>query len=208
MEPDHEKADAPRGPAGFGDRIRSYRKARRLTLKLLAAHVGITESFLSQIERGKCGASVGTLNQLANALGLSMSDLFDETPIVNSQVLRRAERPELHAEGVTKYLLTRRPLQNLEVLEGTFEVGASTGGPEYVHGDSQELVYVLAGTVKLDLGDRSYVLSRGDSVDFRSSTPHALGNVGKGKARALWMISPPTSDGSESHGTAGPVQSA
>ncbi len=71
-----------------GARIRSYRKARRLTLKLLAADVGVTESFLSQIERGKCGASIGTLTQLANALRITMSDLFDETSIANSQLLR------------------------------------------------------------------------------------------------------------------------
>jgi transcriptional regulator with XRE-family HTH domain len=189
--------------ARLGGRIRAYRKMRRLTLQRLAAHAGITESFLSQIERGRSGASVGTLHLIAHALGINLTDLFDNSRGPQPNVLRAAERPKLYAEGVTKFLLTRRPLQHLEVLEGTFEAGATTGGPEYVHGDSQELVYVLEGTVRLNLADESYVLDVGDSIDFRSSTPHGLANIGAAGARVLWIISPPSTDSDEAHGVVG-----
>ena len=200
METDQPAPSLIDDRALLGGRIRSYRQMRRLTLQRVAAHAGITESFLSQIERGRSGASVGKLHLIAAALGINLTDLFDEGRGPQPQVLRAAARPKLYAEGVTKFLLTRRPLQHLEVLEGTFATGATTGGPEYVHGDSQELVYVLEGKVRLNLAEESYVLDIGDSIDFRSSTPHGIANLGKAEARVLWIISPPSTDSDGAHG--------
>jgi len=187
----------PGGPAGaddgdFGARIRAFRKMRRLTLKSVASHAGVSESFLSQVERGNSGASVSTLKLIAEALGLSLSDLFSEGGAPQHRVVRPEERPRILAAGVVKYMLTQRPLKELEVLEGEFEPGATTGGVEYTHGDSQELLYVLDGTVELTLGGETFTLTASCSMEYRSSVAHGLRNVGKGTARLLWIISPPS----------------
>ena len=177
---------------GIGGRIRTYRKMRRLTLKAVAHHAGVSESFLSQVERGASGASVATLRLIAEALGLSLSDLFTDRGHPGHRVLEREDRPVIHAPGVIKSMLTLRPLKELEVLEGEFEPGASTGGAEYVHGDSQELLYVIEGTIRLVLGDEVHTLLDGSSIDYRSSVPHKTTNVGDTTARLLWIISPPS----------------
>lgn len=181
-----------RGDQALGSRIRAYRTMRRLTLKQVATHVGVSEGFLSQVERGASGASVATLRLIAQALGLSVSDLFSEGDAPAHRVLEAARRPVIHAPGVVKYMLTQRPLRELEVLEGEFEPGASTGGAEYVHGDSLELVYVIDGTVRLTLGPDTHSLSASDSIEYRSSIPHGLTNIGDRPARILWIISPPS----------------
>ena len=183
---------ATRGDQALGSRIRAYRKMRRLTLKQVAEHVGVSEGFLSQVERGASGASVATLRLIAQVLGLAVSDLFSEGDMPGHRVLEAARRPVIHAPGVVKYMLTQRPLKELEVLEGEFEPGASTGGAEYVHGDSQELVYVIDGTVSITLGPDEHTLRASDSIEYRSSTPHSLTNIGDGPARILWIISPPS----------------
>ena len=75
---------------------------------------------------------------------------------------------------------------------GELDVGGSTGAEPYAHGDSEELFVVLAGTVQLELGGELYELGSGDSIDYRSSTPHRAVNVGGGRAEVMWIISPPS----------------
>jgi mannose-6-phosphate isomerase-like protein (cupin superfamily) len=108
-------------------------------------------------------------------------------------VLRRAERPSL-SFGVlgTKRLLTPRPLSHLEVFVGELDPGGSTGTEPYAHGDSEELLIVLSGTVQLELGGELHELENGDSIDYRSSTPHRVINRGEEPAEVIWIISPPS----------------
>jgi len=109
------------------------------------------------------------------------------------RVLRRAERPTL-AFGILgrKHLITPRPLQHLEVFVGELDAGGSTGAEPYAHGDSEELFVVLSGTVQLELGGDLHQLESGDSIDYRSSTPHRVTNAGDDLAEVMWIISPPS----------------
>ncbi len=48
----------------LGERIRAIRRLRRKTLKEVASAANISESFLSQLERGRTNATVATLQRL------------------------------------------------------------------------------------------------------------------------------------------------
>ena len=65
----------------LGERIRELRLQRpeRWTQEDLAERAGISVSFLSMIERGERVAHVETLAALADALGVSLSELFAGT---------------------------------------------------------------------------------------------------------------------------------
>ena len=176
-----------------GERLRELRRFRRATLRTIADRSGLSESFLSQVERGRSSASIASLRKIADALGVSMADLFEPDAVPGPKVIRRHDRPTL-AFGVlgTKALLTPKPLQHLEVFVGELQVGGSTGDQPYVHGDSEELVVVIAGTVQLELGGELFDLESGDSIDYRSSTPHRVSNTGQEIAEVMWIISPPS----------------
>jgi transcriptional regulator with XRE-family HTH domain len=176
-----------------GERLRVLRGFRRLTLRAVADRSGLSESFISQVERGRSNASIGSLKRIAEALGVTMADLFGSDGPPGPRVLRRADRPAL-SFGILgrKFLLTPRPLTHLEVFAGELEVGGSTGEQPYAHGDSEELFVVLSGSVQLELGGEVYELGRGDSVDYRSSTPHRVANTGDTTAEVLWIVSPPS----------------
>ncbi|HYY02601.1 MAG TPA: XRE family transcriptional regulator [Gaiellaceae bacterium] len=176
-----------------GERLRAIRRSRRCTLREVAERAGVSESFLSQVERGRSSASIASLRRIAGALGVTVADLFEPTGPPKPRVLRRDERPAL-LFGVLgrKLLLTPRPLHQLEVFVGELDVGGSTGTEPYVHGDSEELVVVLTGTVQLELGGDVHELEAGDSIDYRSSTPHRVVNVGVDQAEVMWIISPPS----------------
>jgi mannose-6-phosphate isomerase-like protein (cupin superfamily) len=148
---------------------------------------------LSQVERGRSSASIASLRRITDALGVSVADLFEPDGLPAPRVLRSEDRPAL-AFGILgrKLLLTPRPLQHLEVFMGELEVGGSTGAQPYAHGDSEELFVVLSGTVQLELGGELFELESRDSIEYRSSTPHRIANVGDERAEVMWIISPPS----------------
>ncbi len=179
-------------------RVRRFRQARRLSLRKLGEMAGTTASFLSQLERGATGATTSTLMRIANALGISIADLFDDRPRSTHRVLRKAERPAWpEASGYRKTMLSQRPIQDFEVFVGEFDVGGSTGPDQYTHGDSHEMLLVIAGQVELHLGDEVHRLSDGDCIEYSSSTPHRTANCGATVAVVQWIISPPTASGPE-----------
>ena len=57
-------------PVDLGRAIRNARKNQRLTLILCAAANGVSVRFLSELERGKPGASIGAALKIARSVGL------------------------------------------------------------------------------------------------------------------------------------------
>jgi transcriptional regulator with XRE-family HTH domain len=181
------------GTAELGERLRAIRLLRRLKLREVADAAGVSESFVSQLERGRSSASVATLQRLATALGIEVSDLFAGGHPPQPRVLRRESRQLLEWGHLgRKALLTPKPFHSLEVVAAEFEPGGSTGDEPYTHGDSEELLLVLAGHVQVQLGTELLDLSTGDSVNYRSSTPHRVANRGDENAEVLFVISPPS----------------
>jgi transcriptional regulator with XRE-family HTH domain len=177
-----------------GERLRAIRKLRRVTLKTVATRAGLSESFLSQVERGRANGSIASLRRIAAALGVNVADLFEPNGSTSRpRVLRREARPALTFGTLgRKFMLTPRPLEHLQVILGELDAEGSTGDEPYTHGDSEELLVVLAGVVSLQLGTEMFELSTGDSIDYRSSTPHRLTNIGGELAEVMWIISPPS----------------
>lgn len=176
-----------------GRHLRSARRRRGLTLAALAERAGMSESFLSQLERGRTGASLDSLQRLTQALEIRIADLFEPHHSRSATVLHPADRPVMDVWHLgRKMLLTPRFTEQLEVLVCRLEPGGATAEEPYVHGDSDELFLLLEGTVELELGDERHSMSPGDSVTYRSSTPHRVINRGDGPAEGLWAMSPPS----------------
>lgn len=62
----------------FGQNIKQIRKQRNLTQKQLADQIKISRSYLSDIENGRKNLSIKTVKKLADSLGLSVTDLFND----------------------------------------------------------------------------------------------------------------------------------
>ncbi len=175
-------------------RVKRFRQARRLSLRQLGDLTGTSASFLSQLERGLTGATAATLLQIAQALSISVADLFEERDASTHRILHRHQRPALpESSGYRKTLLSQRPIHDFEVYVGEFDVGGSTGPDAYTHGDSHEMMLVLQGNVEITLGPERFRLSAGDSIEYSSATPHRIENCGAGRAEVQWIIAPPTS---------------
>jgi transcriptional regulator with XRE-family HTH domain len=64
----------------IGRRLREARLARGISLREMARRIGVSPSFVSQVERGKANPSVGTLYAFVTELGASLDELTAERP--------------------------------------------------------------------------------------------------------------------------------
>ena len=60
----------------FGDRIRSLRQLRKLSQEELAFRAGIHRTYLGGVERGERNPALKNINSLAEALNVTLSELF------------------------------------------------------------------------------------------------------------------------------------
>ena len=184
---------ATEGTVDVGERVRAIRHLRRLTLRDISRRTRLSESFLSQLERGRTNASIASLQRIADALGIAVSDLFAPDGTRRPRVLRRDERQFVaFGRDGRKSLLTPKPFHSLEAVVAEFEPGGSTGAEPYTHGDSEELFIVLSGSVHLQLDTEVLELGPGDSVLYTSATPHRVANTGGETAEVLFVVSPPS----------------
>jgi len=66
----------PTIPGGLGDYLKEQRKIAQLSIRQLAAAAGVSNPYLSQIERGIRKPSAGVLQQIAKALRISAEQLY------------------------------------------------------------------------------------------------------------------------------------
>ena len=177
----------------LGPRIRSLRQARQVTLRELAERAGVTESFLSQVEREVTSPSIASVQRIARALDLGIADLFvDEPPL--GRVVRRAERRRIAYNGlnaVDEFLTAGRD-GRLQVILTTLEPGGGTGDEGYTHESDEEVAIVLEGRLELWVGDEHHLLADGDSITYSSRLPHRNRNPGPERAVILFCATPPS----------------
>jgi len=91
----------------LGNRLRARRQELGLSLRELAERVGLTASFLSQIERDLASPSIESLRKISNALEVPIFHFLVE-PDAKSPVVRRGERAllKLPDSNLTYQLMT------------------------------------------------------------------------------------------------------
>ncbi|HET7472538.1 MAG TPA: helix-turn-helix domain-containing protein, partial [Candidatus Limnocylindrales bacterium] len=156
----------------LGPRIRSLRQARNVTLRELAERAGVTESFLSQVEREVTSPSIASVQRIARALDLGIAELFvDDEPL--GRVVRQEERRRIAYPGLKAVdeFLTIGKEGRLQVILSTIEPGGGTGAEPYTHDSDEEVVIVLDGRLELWVGDEAHVLETGDAITYSSRQP-------------------------------------
>ena len=179
---------------GLGQRIRSLRKTRKLTLVEVAKQTGIDQATLSRIENG---VMIGTLNshmKIAQVLGLNLPDLYEDVlekiNEAKDKTIQRKLETFSHSSGVVAELLTTGILQKkmMPVLLKLKPKG-STEGEEYQPG-AERFVYVLIGSVEINFGKEKKVLKQHESVYFNASAPHSFRSLSKSNCQLLSILTP------------------
>lgn len=173
----------------IGARLRALRHGRGWTLEEMATRAELSPSTLSRLESGKRQASLELLLPLTRQLGISLDDLV--SPSVPDPRVRR--RPVVREDGlvITPLAPEGAPVETYKV---TYPPVAQVPEPR-VH-DGYEWLYVLAGKLRLILGDQDLVLSRGEAAEFDTRIPHCMSAVGSRPAQVLSIFN---ADGMRMH---------
>ena len=176
----------------IGDELRRVRVSRKLSLRSVAAAVGVSASLLSQVETGKTQPSVSTLYALVNHLGISLDGLMKgqvhSDAVAGSTagyedghdgiVQRRAENPLIEMEnGVVWERLADGGKDDADPLMVTYEPGSSSSveGKMMRH-DALEYGVIIEGILTLRIESEAHELYPGDSFSFDANRLHMYEN--------------------------------
>jgi transcriptional regulator with XRE-family HTH domain len=181
----------PRDP--FADRLRFLRELRGLSLRELGRRTSLSASYLSQLEQGNASPTLETMRRLADGLGVELPSLFEDDGLSSPRVVSKDERPTIHLDSASVTTLISNGLSRyVEVYETELAPNETTGSHPYAHGDSEEIVLVLAGLIEVQVAEQTYQLNVNDSLSFQSKLAHIAHNRSDYPARFIWVISPPS----------------
>ena len=83
-----------------GERIKSLREMKGLTVNKLANMAGLSQSFLRDIELGNKKPTVETLSLFCDALGISLSEFFNDekseiNPSLRSSIMKLNDKQQM-----------------------------------------------------------------------------------------------------------------
>lgn len=134
-------------------------KRKKMTLKELAEGAGLSISFISQVERGKSSVTLESLRKISEVLGVNPSIFFPSNDEPMSE-------PLFHYQDLTQQV----PNPDFHLILVTLPANQSDGQP-FAH-SGHEFIYVIEGTLTLQIGTEMIKLQTGESWYFSASETH------------------------------------
>ena len=175
----------------LGSKLKKLREEAKLSLRDLGERIGLSASFLSQLELGQVSPSIASLENIADALNVNITYFFDDPAKPDSVVMRKGERKKIFSKGskaIIQPLAHELSKKKIEPFMLTMDVGRESGEHPYSSRHGEEFGIVLKGRVRFVLEDKEYILEQGDSVYFNSTKPHNWKNIGMEDAVIILVI--------------------
>ncbi len=151
-------------------RLRSLRNTLGLSLDELAARTSLSPSTISRVETGKRTISLDILLPLATALQVGLDALLDvrsdEDVIIRPAPNNSGDR--------TTWMLSRPTGSTIAV---KMRIEPAPEAPEQRVHPGHDWFFVIAGRVRLLLGDREITVHAGEAAEFATMTPHAFAAI-------------------------------
>ena len=166
----------------LADEIRYFRKKSGFSLEMLAGSSGVSRSMISKIERCETVPSTVTLSKLAEALGVTFSQLM--APAIEQEVVHipASRQPILRDEetGFSRRCISPvLPGRGIDWVLNTLPPDAETGNFVAHRRGVEEYIYVLRGRMRATIGHQRISLGQGDSLYFQADADHSFLNLGK-----------------------------
>lgn len=176
----------------IGKRIKSYRTTRRLTLQDLADATGFSKGYLSKLEKSEKAPPISTLSTIARVLDITTGVLLGE-PIRKSPIsfVKKHERIPIARTGTVfghsyESIAYKYPDRHMQPFVLTMPLKAKKKA-RFQH-DSEEILFVLKGTMKFIYGDKEFIVEEGDCVYFDGNVPHHGESYGDEEAVCLMVM--------------------
>lgn len=175
----------------IGEKIKRRRKKMKLSLRDLAEKVGLTASFLSQIERDQASPSIDSLRKISRALDVPVFYFLLErdgpSPVVRRDQRRHLTLPD---SNITYQLLTPNVNRKMGMILATLD--PEDGEVPLVHyRHTEECIFVLEGELEITLGNELHHLEAGDAVYFDGPMLQRMQACGDTQVKYISVITPP-----------------
>lgn len=175
----------------IGKKIKELRVKNSLTQEELANRCELSKGFISQVERDLTSPSIATFIDILESLGTNLKDFFNE--IQNEKIVFSDEDMFVSEDEEYKYTLKwvipNAQKNKMEPILVTLEQGG-VYKEDHPH-EGEEFGYVLSGSIYVHLGSQKYKAKKGESFYYKANVNHYISNVGKSKAKILWISTPP-----------------
>lgn len=171
-----------------GKRLREIRLRTGMSQKELADKVGLTPSFISQIENNQIVPSLTSFIQVCDALGVRLSDPLERKEGQSPWLIRKEKifsQPSLKEMGVKKFPIVQNGSMSgsLIVVEPYAKVKSSV-----LPSKGRKLFYVVRGDISVTVDGKHETLRCGDSIFLNGETMAALRNEGGDSAEILLCV--------------------
>lgn len=172
-------------------RVKELRTARGWSLDTLSQASDVSRSMLSQIEREQANPTLAVTFRIAQAFGISLSELVESPGASSSiEVVRADNKAHLYRADDDCTIRTLSPLRlekDVEFYELTLKHSGTLRSAPHFEG-TREFLTVQKGRVRVESGDDSSELNRGDSAGYRADVPHVVENIGRGEAHLFMVV--------------------
>lgn len=176
----------------IGERLKRLRMINSLTQEELASRADLTKGYISQVENDATCPSIATLKDILDVFGVSMQEFF--TVPVETEVVfgsdSRVQSTDDDDPVMVELLVPGAQNRELDPALVTLKPGAEMDLQD-VH-EGEEFGYLLRGCIEVCLDDKVYTVKKDECFLFASDRRHTVRNVGKGMAKILWVVTPPT----------------
>lgn len=178
----------------LGQRIRTLRKEKGLTLVEISEKTGIAQATLSRIETGTMIGTVESHEKIAEMLGIGLAELYAGVDRRYEQIAhlgpKDTRKITLHAKDVHVELLTQESSKKkITPLLLTLQGNGKTEREVNERG-VEKFVWVLDGHVKMKLDQEEISLKAQETLYFDASLPHQIMNEGQKAAKIFIAVSP------------------
>lgn len=174
-------ADVSTVNEAVSQRIKQYRKQKKMSLDELSRRANVSKGALVEIEGCKANPSIALLCRLAAAMGVSVADFVDVGTKPTVHLIAEGEIPELwkgDKGGRARLLAGSGGPDMTELWMWEMQPGEKFASPGHSTG-TLELFYVQTGTLTLGVQDHLYLVNSGCSATARTDVPHFYENRGE-----------------------------
>jgi transcriptional regulator with XRE-family HTH domain len=185
------ETDLDRIRSGVGHAIHSARTQARLSMRELAEQCGVSQPFISAVERGLSTPSISTLYRLAEVLDTEPAALLpvhrdDEVSVIRAGQGRLVPSSDRPNSAVGRVLLSD-DTRHLEVYE--YLTSSAEDLDVWFEHPGNVILHLLDGSVRLEFAGRPAVeLGPGDCVVHPGPIPHRWTVTGDGPARIFLVV--------------------
>jgi len=165
----------------LSDNIKQIRRAKGFTLEQLAQMTSLTKGYLSRIERSDKVPPFATVQLIADALGMDITELLgkkaDHLDSRNICIYKNTGNPdENDAENGTVYSFKPLLHEYRDKYMSPFLFSVRKGTTSAMKHDSEEFVFVMDGEIELNYEGKTYLMKKGDSFYLDSRLKHFYSN--------------------------------